>query len=440
MAITIILGGREMYLDNRTFITREEAINKLIQLWKPQSKTESVPLREALNRVCAADMYSKNTLPVCRSSKLDGIAVRFSDFENGMPDTSGWEKGTDYVTADTGDDFDDNFDTVIAVESVRFDEDGGVTLKPGKPVTKGQNIKGCGENIREGELLVKSGTRLNPIHLCLLATGGIDEVEVEKRPIAAYIPTGDELIQLGEKPLRGQNIESNSLMIEGLLKEWGAEYISYPIIKDNKSDIDGTLVDALNKADIVLINGGSSKGSEDYASKLLQKKASFLQHGIRAIPGIPVSVSIVGGKPVINLPGPSLAAFYAMDWCVQALVYHQLRLKMPVRQSVKVVLQADINKPVQHDFYVRLKLVKAGEKYEANVLKFGDRFAELISDCNAIMVVPIGITGYKKGQVVEAQLLYGESVIPVKDDKDDKEVNRLKRNKIKVVRGRIKTK
>lgn len=424
-----------MYLDNKTFITREEAIDMLLQLWKPQSKVELIPLREAQNRVCAVDIYSKNTLPVCRSSKLDGIAVRFSDFENGMPDTSGWIRGTDYVAADTGDDFDDEFDTVIAVEAVCFDESGGLTLKPRSPIIKGQNIKRCGENIRERELLVKSGTRLSPIHLCLLATGGIETVEVEGRPLVAYIPTGNELIQSGEKPLRGQNIESNSLMIEGLLKEWGGEYIPYPIIKDNKNDIERTLDDALEKADIVLINGGSSKGSEDYVSKLLQKKASYLQHGIRSIPGIPVSVGIVEDKPVINLPGPSLAAFYAMDWCVQALVYHQLRLKMPIRQRVKAVLQADINKPVQHDFYVRLKLVKAGKRYEANVLTFGDRFSELVSDCNGIMVIPIGITGYKKGQIVEVELLYGESIISIKDDN---ERSILKKDNRKIVRRRIK--
>ncbi len=132
-----------------------------------------------------------------------------------------------------------------------------------------------------------------------------------------------------------------------------------------------------------------------------------------------------------------MAAFYAMDWCVQALVYHQLGLKMPIRQRVKAILQADINKPIQYDFYVRLNLAKAGNRYEANILNFGNRFSKLVSHCNGIMVIPIGITGYKKGQVVEVELLYGESVIPTKAD-DEGDI--LKRNKRMVIDRQVKIK
>lgn len=416
-----------MYLNSKSFATKEEALYMFLKLWNPEVEKEIISIRDAQGRITSVNVYSKNTLPICRSSKLDGIAVRFSDFENGMPDISNWLEGVDYVAVDTGDDFSDDFDTVIAIEAIKIDSDGKISINPNISIIKGQNIKGTGEMVKKSELLVKAGTKLCPVHLALLATGGIDMVEVEKKPVVAYIPTGNELVPVGNDPKRGENIESNSLMIEGLLKDWGGEFISYPIIKDKKEDIENTLNDALEKADIVLINGGSSKGSEDYVSKILDRRASFFQHGIRSIPGIPVSIGIVEGKPVINLPGPTLAAFYAMDWCVQKLVHHQLNIKTPIRQKVKAVLQSDVKKPVQYDYYLRLHLIKNGETYEANVLALGDRLSESISNCNGIAVVPIGISGYKKGQIIEAELLYGESVVPIRQNRKIKKGYKIRK-------------
>ena len=378
-----------MYLDNKSFITKEEAVATILSLWEPKRERELVDIEDSQGRVLALDVFSQNTLPVCRSSQMDGIGVRFSDFENSMPDTSNWKKGKDYVLADTGDDFEDEFDTVIAIECVDFDEKGRMSLELEGPLFKGQSVKGVGADLREGELLVRSGTILEPIHLCLLARGGVTRVEVEKKPRVMYIPTGNELVELGQKPKRGENIESNGLMIEGFLRQWGGEFFSLPIIKDDRSLIEDALMASVENYDIVLINGGSSMGSEDYVSRLIEEKASFFQHGIKSIPGIPISVGIVAGKPVINLPGPSLAAYYGMDWCVKTLVYHFLKAERPRRQKVEVVLKDDVKKPVEYDFYLRLRLVKNGDKYEAYLLGWDKRFADTMSNCNAIAVAPI---------------------------------------------------
>ena len=95
---------------------------------------------------------------------------------------------------------------------------------------------------------------------------------------------------------------------------------------------------ALEEADMVLINGGSSRGSEDYNSELLQERATFFAHGVKAVPGRPIGMAIIGGKPAINVPGPMIAAFLAADWLVQALVRFYYGQPMPRRATVSAVL------------------------------------------------------------------------------------------------------
>ncbi|MEM1485091.1 molybdopterin molybdotransferase MoeA [Oscillospiraceae bacterium PP1C4] len=396
-----------MYLDSERFATRAQAIHDLLAQWSPALKTEVLPLEQVCSRICAQDLFSQNTLPVCRSAQADGIAVRFADFADGMPDSSSWQKGVDYVLADTGDDFDDAFDTVIQVEDLVYDASGAFSIVPESPISQGQLISAQGSTLRTDELLVKAGTTLRPMHLCLLAAGGISTVEVVKQPVVAYIPTGNELVSPGTKPLRGQNIESNGLMINSYLSEWGAVMLPYPILRDDRQLLEETLSDALQKADIVLINGGSSMGSEDYTVRLLEQCSSFLQHGIKSIPGIPVALAAVNGKPVINLPGPPFAAFCALDWCVRALVYRQQGRTLPPRQTVTAVLLQEVRKPIPYEFYLRLQVFQTPKGFCAQPLSWGSRFAQAMNS-NALVVIPMGIDGYQKGDVIEAELLYGQ--------------------------------
>lgn len=391
----------------QAYPARAEAVAALLARWTPPVRIQTVPLAEALGRVCAGDLFSRNTLPVCRSSQADGIGVRFDDLKDGVPD-SGWEAGRDYVPADTGDDFEDGFDTVIQVEDLRFSADGRLAeICPEEPVRRGQLISTRGATLREGELLLRAGTVLQPFHLCLLASAGVTELPVLHRPTAAYIPTGSELVPVGTVPGRGQNVQSNGLMVEAYLRQWGAEARSWPIVRDDEAALDAALSDALRQADIVLMNGGSSRGGEDFTVKLLERRASFLQHGVSCIPGIPVALAMVENTPVVNLPGPPFAAFCALDWAVRPLVFRMLGREPPARPKVRVRLLEPVRKPVGYEFYLRLEVADGPEGRTARPLGWDCRFAEAVSACNALLVLPAGCGGYDAGGLVEAELLYG---------------------------------
>ncbi|MDQ7094560.1 molybdopterin molybdotransferase MoeA [Desulfosporosinus sp. PR] len=386
-------------------VTREEALKLLFQYWPLEVKTELIPLQQALGRITAQKVYSRNSLPVCRCSQADGIAVRSADFSAGLPDTSGWLKGQEYVQADTGDDFDDAFDTVIQVEDIYYNQDGQLCFVQDFEFSQGSLIREKGGMIKEGELLVEAHVRLTPVHLAVLALGGIYQLEVVKKPKVVYIPTGNELISAGIKPERGQNVESNGLMVAAFLQEWGAEPICYPIIRDKPVELEQTLDLALAAADIVLINGGSSKGSEDFNAQLLQKRASFFRHGIKAVPGRPVAVAIIAGKPVINLPGPIIATFLAMDWCVFGLVHHYYSIAAPLRPKIKVKLEKPLQKNPEFEFYYRLLITKQDDGYTARPIGFDKSIPYSLLQAKALFIAPIGVAEYQAGEEVEAELL-----------------------------------
>ncbi|MCL2707463.1 MAG: molybdopterin molybdotransferase MoeA [Dehalococcoidia bacterium] len=402
----------EAYLNADKFASREETVARLLQRWHHVPCFETVALEQALGRFVAEDLSSHNTLPVCRSSQRDGIAVRYADFMNGLPDVTNWREDIDYATADMGDDFDDDFDTVIQIEDAVIDIQGKlIGINPKKELQQGQLINHIGATLKENEPLLLKGQSVNPCQLNLLAAAGIGQLKVTSRPKIYYIPTGSELIPRGQIPMRGQNIESNGIMIQSVLTGWQADLFELPIIKDAPAELEKALDQALDKADIVLINGGSSMGCEDFVSELLSRKASWYQHGVRSIPGIPVAVSIISGKPVINLPGPPFAAFCAIDWCVKALIAHWYGCAVPLRRRVRAKLSKSINKSPQFEFYVRLKLdPDENGGYIAKPLTGDNRFAVALGSANALIVLPFGNSGYAESESIEAELLFTEQM------------------------------
>lgn len=400
-----------MKVDLQTAVTRQEGAALLLERWTPQPRVEHVPLSEALGRVTAEDLYSINTLPVCRVSACDGIAVRSADFENGIPDPSGWVKGEQFVCADTGDDFPDEYDSIIAVEEIFYDEQGRLHFQREFPFVKGDGVRAAGSMLKKGDLLVRAHTRITPELTVALAAGGIDFVPVLAKLKVAFLPTGTELIPAGIRPERGQNVETNSLLLSGLLKGWGAEPICFPITKDDRAQLSARLDEALGLADIVILNGGSSRGEEDFNCQLLQERAEFFRHGVRAVPGRPVGMSIIGGKPVLNLPGPVLAAWLAADWLLQRLVCHYYGLPMPKRQQVTGILAVDIKKPPHFEMLHRVRLEKSGEDYLISPIPRGSDTGFAMREASALLTIPIGCIGYAKGDRVTVELLKGEELI-----------------------------
>lgn len=300
-------------------LKREEAIEVLVRESAFQPKTEIVGLHDALGRVTATDCTAKNDLPNALCAGPDGIAVRFADFENGIPDTSNWQLGVDYGWANTGTAIPEGFDTDIAIEMVEIAEDGTLTIKQA-PSEKGQSCKQPGADIAQGDLVVAARSYLTPTKISALAMTGYTEVEVIVKPKVVFIPTGDELVEIGNPLPKGKAYETNGILLEGKLRLWGAEPEIYPCLPDDWDQIKAALLKACEEADIVSINAGSSKGSKDFTMEILEEIGTVFCHETNHGPGRHTSASVVNGTPVLGLSGPPSGCEITADWYLKPLV------------------------------------------------------------------------------------------------------------------------
>ena len=393
-----------MKFDHGKALTRAEALEALKARWEFEKRTEHVPVGEACGRVLAQDCHAAYDLPRHRVSSFDGIAVRAADFAQGVPDTGEWVRGMHFAQADTGDDFPDEFDTIIAAEDVGYDEAGRLMLDPALEVKAGNAIKRAGATMGKGELLYEAGTLLGPEALAILAAGGWAEAPVVARLKVAYLPTGTELVHVGTVPERGQNVQTNSLMLGAYFAQWGAEMVAYDIVADDRAALGIAIDRALAEADVVLVNGGSSRGPEDFNSELLQERASWFSHGVKAVPGRPIGLAVIEGKPAINVPGPMIAAYLAADWLVRGLVCHYYGQPVPQRVKVPAVLDAPLGARPGFEHLARLVARDVDGVLHAAPIPNSATLAENIRSANAFLAVPAGVR-YEAGDKADIELL-----------------------------------
>ncbi|MGN1032857.1 MAG: molybdopterin molybdotransferase MoeA [Intestinibacter sp.] len=383
----------------------KEVIKNFLEEYNVDRKTEIVPLDEALNRVLAEDILSKVTIPMVRASMLDGIAVCSSMFENVIPDTSNWTLGCEYVRADTGDDFDDKYDSIIRIEDVSFDENNKLHINPDVKVTPGCLTKPAGSSLQYGEFILRKNVKLLPTDLAAIAMAGMTEVSVYKKPIVGFIPTGSELIAVGEEVTRGKNIDSNSVLAKFMLKEMGADVINYPIVKDDFKLLEKALDKALSECDIVILNGGSSKGEEDFNARLLKSRGKIYCHGTTRVPGRPLCLAMIDNKPVINLPGPAIGAFNGLTWCINPIVDKFLNLPSVAKQKITGIITEDLERWGDVEFLSMMDVKKEGDQYYITPLDFKSMNLARCMSANAMYVFKLGGNAFKKGDLIEVELL-----------------------------------
>lgn len=385
---------------------REDAVRSLRENWHPRRPTETVLAAKALGRVAAQSVVANVTLPVYRSSQRDGIAVKSAAWANGDPCIEGWKRGVDWAPADTGDDFPDEFDAIVSAEEVSYNGDGSLAaIAGGLAVEAGRGVNPAGAVVKEGDVVIDAGTVLTPELLCACAAAGAYQLEVVRKPRVAFIPTGSELVAAGIAPQRGQNIETNSLMVGAFLEEWGCDPVVFPIVRDERDALGRALDQALATCDVVLMNAGTSRGGEDFNAQLVQERATFFSHGIRAVPGRPVGLAVVGNVPVINVPGPSIACWLAMDWLVRDVVAYAQGIATHGRPAVQATLDFDVKLMPRMERFTRVLLERDGGTLVAKQLPSGWGAPMTLARTDGIFVAPAGEGALEKGSAVEISLL-----------------------------------
>ncbi|MEW5989649.1 MAG: molybdopterin-binding protein, partial [Chloroflexota bacterium] len=278
-------------------------------LWRPLP-AETISVAEACGRVTAEAVWARLSSPHYHASAMDGYALRARDTEGAtetQPVTfSLVEPGEDEPKAtrpaqavNTGHPLPAWANTVVMIEHVQ-----PVTLADGRPglelraaLPPWRNVRPLGEDMVATELVLPANHRLRPVDLGALAGAGHATVRVYRRPRVAIIPTGSELVPVeqvahqGAQP--GQIIEYNSLVLAAQVSAWGGLPTRWPIVPDHFEAIRAAVLEAAPSHDLVLVNAGSSAGSEDYTAHVVRSLGTLLVHGVAVRPGHPVILGLI---------------------------------------------------------------------------------------------------------------------------------------------------
>ena len=253
-------------------------------------------------------------------------------------------------------------------------------------------------NIAEGETVLKKGTVISPEHTGVLAVLGITEVNVYKKPVIAVISTGDEIAAGNPEP--GQIRDVNTFLLSAASKALGCDVIEYGAVSDKKEEIENAVKDCVEKADAVIISGGSSAGARDMTVDIINTLGEAYFHGIAMKPGKPTIFGMVKGKPVFGLPGHPLAAYFVFRLIVAEFI--KSILSIPPGKPAGSGLLAE-NIPSNHGREEFL-CIRLNDKNEIIPLHTKSGIISVLSSAQGFIRIPRNTEGLNKGTVME---IYG---------------------------------
>lgn len=289
----------------------------LAQLVEPLQETQQVAIFDGLDRVLARDIVSPISVPPHDNSAMDGYAfdgAQLSDAPLALEVVGTALAGAAWrgsvgsgqcVKIMTGAIMPAGLDTVVPQEFTQA-AGGRIVVPPGL-LRAGDNRRLKGEDLRAGEPALRAGQRLGPAACGLVASLGIGEVTVLRRPRVAFFSTGDEILSLGEAPREGAVYDSNRYTVSGMLKRLGCEIIDLGVVRDRPELLEAAFRDAAARADAIVTSGGVSVGEADFTKAMMAKLGDVAFWRIAMRPGRPMAVGRIGQSVLFGLPGNPVA-------------------------------------------------------------------------------------------------------------------------------------
>ncbi len=392
---------------------------------------ECIPLDEnATGRVTSRPVWARISSPHYHASAMDGFAIRNMDSIGAAPSQPitlichGEQGSPKAIYLDTGDALPEWADSVIPIENVEpLDKSGEPAENPRMPyairirsaVTPWQHIRPMGEDMVATQLVLPSGQILRPVDLGAVAGCGHTSIWVARKPKVAILPTGTELVPIGANIKVGDIIEYNSLVLASQVNAWGGEAHRFPITPDNLKTICDQIILAAADSDLILLNAGSSAGSEDFSATAIESLGEVLVHGIAVRPGHPVIIGMVvrQGKshpemsdlvPIIGVPGYPVSTALTGEIFVEPLVAMWTGRKPADPEIITARLTRKITSPPGDDDYMRVVAGKVGDKLLAAPLSRGSGVITSLVRADGIALIPRGSQGMEAGSEIQVRL------------------------------------
>ena len=411
----------------------EEAQSRILELFHAL-EPERKPLLEALGQVLAEDAVSPMDIPPLANSAMDGYAVQHESIAGAAPDAPGALRVIGQVAAGqlpqqdvtpgtavrimTGAPIPGGADTVVPFESTdEFERkrSGKDPLETGEirvmqTPSKGSHIRPGGQDIKQGQLVLKRGAVLRPSEIGILASLGRDSVEVIRRPVVAIIATGDELLEPGEPISAGKIYNSNGYSISASVLRYGGIPRLLGIARDNSESLSAKLEDGL-ASDMLITSAGVSMGDYDIVKDLLARRGKIDFWSVRMRPAKPLAFGVFpgpGGRsvPHIGLPGNPVSTLVAFEELVRPAILKMLGLEDLEKPTVRAVLEEDIVNYDGRRVYARVVVTRRDGRYYASLT--GDQGSGVLSSmalANGLAICPEDVPRMKAGAEVVVQMV-----------------------------------
>jgi len=398
----------------------EEARKKILENTPPITGIEKLTLRSCLNRFLAEDIFSPIEVPSHPNSAMDGYVIAGSDLPTdeprnyqvidtcyaGVPSSKVCQKGQ-VIRIMTGGLIPDATDTVIMQEQIKLNNDGTVQIKPGHKV--GQNVRLAGEDIPLNFKVLSKGHQINTADLGILASLGIGELRVYRRPRIAFFSTGDELRSIGEPLAAGEIYDSNRYTLYAMLKQQNVDILDMGVIKDNPEDMRQAFKDAAEMADIVITSGGVSVGEADYIKPTLEQMGDIDFWKIRMKPGRPLTFGKLGKARFFGLPGNPVAVMVTFLQFVQPAIYHLSSGKIKPMITLKAQSLSKLYKrPGRYEF--QRGIFQQNENGDLEVKRTGMQGSGILTSmsiANCFILLDEKCTGVEEGDIINIQPFSG---------------------------------
>ena len=390
----------------------------------PVLAVERVALGEAVGRILAGDLRAPADLPAFRASAVDGFAVRAADAGKALRDVGESAAGRPFAgrvepgtTARilTGGVVPDGADAVVMFEEVRIE---GQTVTVPADLRAGSNFHRPGADVKAGERVLSAGTQLGAAELGLAAALGFAEVEVHRRPRAVLMSTGDELVEVGRKPGRGQITDSNRWALLAALREAGVEVQSLGIAPDEPVALRRLVIDALETADVLVTSGGVSVGTHDLVKPMLESLGTVHIGRVKLKPGKPFTFATIRAplpspltdgervKLAFGLPGFPVSSLVTFEVFVRPALRKLQGYARLQRPTLPVRLGYDARATADRTEYQRVTLRREGTELVADTTgsQSSSRLVSL-AGAHALVRVAPGDQGIRAGSIVEAMIL-----------------------------------
>jgi molybdopterin molybdotransferase len=403
----------------RTAIAVDEALRRILARAAPTG-VESVALADAYGRICAERIAAVEPVPHFRRSGMDGFAVRSNDAAAASADrpvvlrvvgavacgdvpAAALEPG-EAMRVMTGAMLPEGADAVVMLEAVSTPStaDGAPGVHLRRPVPAGTNVSAVGSDVAPGTTVAEPGGRLGPAEIALLATVGRTTVSVYRKPRAAILATGTELLPPDAPLAPGKIRNSNAFMLAAQVASAGGVPVMLDAAPDDRDRIAAALAEGLATCDLAITTGGVSVGDYDVLTDLLHEwDGELLFNKIQMRPGSVTSAAVREGKLLLALSGNPGACFAGFELFARpALLALQGELR-PTPPAFEARLAAPFPKTNAYPRYVRGRWWSEGGVLHCEA-GAGDQSARMLPGLGAdgFVVIPPGGSGTPAGTIV----------------------------------------